>query len=429
MLTSPNVVLVITHDTGRHTGPYDRGVATPNLDHLAADGVVFERAFCAAPQCSPSRAALLTGQAPHTNGLVGLAHRGFRLHAESYRRTIPSLLANAGYQTHLFGLQHEDLDPRRLGYKQVVQPETSRHFRCRDVAPEVEAFLARKPAEPFYVSIGFFETHRPFDPTDGPLDDVQVPPYLPHNPIVRRDVADLNAQIQLADAAVGRILAALDRAGLAENTVFVYTTDHGIAFPGAKGTLRDPGLEISLLARGPGGFAGGKRVAGLVSNLDLYPTILTLAGVEPPADSQGVSLLPLVKGSAASVRDVIYGELTYHTAYDPQRAIRTERYKYIRSFAERPESLPTHVDPSPTKDFLRDQGYFQRPRAPEQLYDLVADPGEQRNLAADPATPEILRDLRRRLVRWMKETGDPLLNGEIRPPEGATVTPLDSYDP
>ncbi|HEX5418052.1 MAG TPA: sulfatase/phosphatase domain-containing protein, partial [Chloroflexota bacterium] len=249
------------------------------------------------------------------------------------------------------------------------------------------------------------------------------------NPIVRRDVADLNVQVRLADDAVGRIRAALDRAGLAENTLFIYTTDHGIAFPGAKGTLRDPGLEVSLLARGPRGFAGGKRVRGLVSNLDLYPTILAVAGVQSPSDTQGVSLLPLVDGSAAAVRDAVYGELTYHTAYDPQRGIRTERYKYIRSFEERPESLPTHVDPSPTKDFLRDQGYFQRPRAAEQLYDLAADPGERNNLAADPAALPILLDLRARLERWMKQTGDPLLNGEIAPPEGATITPVESYEP
>lgn len=429
MPSSPNVLLVITHDTGRHTGPYGRGVSTPQLERLATEGVVFDRAFCSAPQCSPSRAGLLTGVAPHTNGLVGLAHRGFGMHPESYKHTLPRLLSDAGYQTLLFGFQHEATDPRRLGYQRVVQSDRPRGHRCRDVVPTVEDFLAVPPREPFYASVGFSETHRPFDPTDGPLDDVLVPPYLPDHPVVRRDVADLNAQVRRADEAVGRILAALDLSGLAENTLFIYTTDHGIAFPGAKGTLRDPGLEVSLIARGPGGFTGGRRVAGLVSNLDLYATILELTGVPVPPDTQGISLLPLAQGRVKSVRDAVFGELTYHTAYDPMRAVRTERYKYIRSYAERPDSLPTHVDASPTKDFLRDQGYFERRRPAEQLYDLLADPGEQVNLAADPASGPILAELRLRLDNWMTETGDPLLAGDIPPPASAIVTSVESYEP
>ena len=116
----PNVVIVITHDTGRHLGAYGRAVATPNLDRLADEGVLFEQAFCTAPQCSPSRASLLTGLVPHRHGLIGLAHRGFRLQPAALRRTLPRLLGGAGYRTHLFGFQHEAADPRDLGYQQVV---------------------------------------------------------------------------------------------------------------------------------------------------------------------------------------------------------------------------------------------------------------------------------------------------------------------
>ncbi len=429
MSASPNVMIVITHDTGRHTGPYGRHVETPNLDRLASEGVVFEQAFCVAPQCSPSRASLLTGQVPHRHGLIGLTHRGFRLHPESYRRTLPSLLASAGYSTYLFGFQHEAPDPRDLGYQHVVQVEGRRRHHCRDVAPLVAAFLAARPSEPFFAMVGFSETHRPFDPTDTSLDDVVVPPYLPDTPVVRRDVADLNEQVRRVDAAVGQIREALDRAGLADSTLFVYTTDHGIAFPGAKGTLLDPGLAISLIARGPNGFRGGRRVSGLVSNVDLYATVLDLCGVSPPENTDGVSLVPLVQGAAKSVRDEIFAELTYHTTYDPMRGVRTERYKYVRSFADRPFSLPTHVDPSPTKDLLRDQGYFERRRPSEMLFDLERDPLEQTNLATDPEYRSVLDDLRASLERWMRETGDPLLGGDVAPPDGATITPVDSYEP
>ena len=430
----PNVVIVITHDTGRHLGAYGRAVATPNLDRLADEGVLFERAFCTAPQCSPSRASLLTGLVPHRHGLIGLAHRGFRLQPAALRRTLPRLLGGAGYRTHLFGFQHEAADPRDLGYQQVVQPPStgSRRHRCRDVAPaaaDVLAGLAGGPTEPFFAMVGFEETHRPFEPTETPLDDVRVPPYLPDTPIVRRDVADLEGAVRRVDAAIGEILAALERGGLAERTLFVFTTDHGIAFPGAKGTLFDPGLEVALIARGPGGFGGGRRLAGLVSNVDLFATILELCGVAPPDEGDGVSLLPMVAGSARDVREELFAELTYHTAYDPMRGVRTARHKYVRSFADRPLHLPAHVDASPTKDLLRDRGYFEPRRPPELLFDLERDPEERTNLAGDPAYARVQDALRDRLDGWMRATGDPLMRGEVAAPAGATLTPAEAYGP
>ncbi|MFN8636811.1 MAG: sulfatase [Chloroflexota bacterium] len=427
----PNVVVVITHDTGRHLGAYGRGAVTPHLDRLAAEGVLFERAFCAAPQCSPSRASLLTGLVPHRHGLIGLAHRGFGLHPSALQRTLPRLLGAAGYRTHLYGFQHEAADPHTLSYQHVVQPPSSgaRPHLCRDVAPAAADFLARGPAEPFFMMVGFEETHRPFDPTDTPLDDVEVPAYLPDTPVVRRDVADLEGAVREVDGAVGRLLAALDRSGLADRTLFLLTTDHGIAFPGAKSTLFDPGLEVGTIARGPGGFDGGRRLPGLVSNVDLWPTILELCGVTPPPDSDGVSLLPMVAGRVRDVRQELFAELTYHTAYDPMRAVRTARHKYVRSFADRPLHLPAHVDASPTKELLRERGYFEARRPLEQLFDLADDPLEQTNLAASSDAATVLSALRERLAHWMQVTGDPLLAGTVHPPAGAIVTPADSYEP
>ena len=426
-----NVVIVITHDTGRHLGAYGRRVATPNLDHLAGEGVLFEQAYCTAPQCSPSRSSLLTGLVPHRHGLIGLTHRGFRLHPDALRQTLPRLLGEAGYSTHLFGFQHEAADPRELGYQQVVQPRPSgsRPHLCRDVAPAAAEFLAGGPTEPFFAMVGFDETHRPFEPTDTSLADVEVPAYLPDTPVVRRDVADLEAAVRQADAAIGQLLAALDRSGLAGRSLFIYTTDHGIAFPGAKGTLFDPGIEIGLVARGPGGFSGGWRLPELASNADLVPTVLELCGLAPPEDTDGVSLLPLVAGDVRDVRQELFAELTFHTAYDPMRAIRTERYKYIRSFADRPLHLPAHVDASPTKDLLRERGYFEPRRPPEMLFDLVHDPLERANLAGDPTLSSVRDSLRDQLERWMRATGDPLLDGELAAPAGATLTPADSYAP
>lgn len=427
----PNIVIVITHDTGRHLGAYGRPVATPHLNALAAEGVLFEQAYCSAPQCSPSRGSLLTGLVSHRHGLIGLTHRGFSLRSEVLKGTLPSLLGDAGYRTHLFGFQHEAADPHDLGYQQVVQPPSSarRRHLCRDVAPAAAEFLASSPAEPFFAMVGFEETHRPFAPTDTPLDEMQVPAFLPDTPVVRRDIADLEGAVREVDAAVGQLLAALDRSGIAERTLFIYTTDHGIAFPGAKGTLFDPGLEVALIARGPGGFSGGRRLRGLVSNVDLLPTILDLCGVTPVGGLDGVNLLPMVSGEVQDVRRELFAELTYHTAYDPMRGIRTERYKYIRSFAERPLHLPAHVDASPTKDLLRDSGYFEERRPPEMLFDLLHDPLERTNLASDPAHASVRESLRDRLDGWMLETIDSLLDGDVAAPAGARLTPADAYAP
>jgi arylsulfatase A-like enzyme len=422
----PNVLLMITHDTGRQLGPFDRGVATPHLERLAREGVVFDRAFCAAPQCSPSRASLLTGQMPHTHGLIGLTHLGFRLHPDALERTLPAVLAGAGYDTRLFGHQHEATDPYALGYRHVAGAPNG---RSAEVVPAVMAFLASRPAQPFFASVGLAETHRPFEPATTSPAGVTVPPYLPDTAITRQDVADLNAAVQHADAAIGQILNAHDAADLARDTLVLYTPDHGIPFPRAKGTLFDPGIEIGVIGRGPGGFSGGRRIAGLVSNIDLYATILRLCGVTPPPGTQGVNLAPLLSGTDPAVRDAIFAELTYHTAYDPMRGLRTARYKYIRSFADRPLILPAHVDPGPTKDLLRDQGVFTRPRPREMLFDLERDPHEQTNLADDPAYAVVLADLRARLERWMAETGDPLRHGDVAAPPGAIVTPPDSDEP
>jgi N-sulfoglucosamine sulfohydrolase len=242
-------------------------------------------------------------------------------------------------------------------------------------------------------------------------------------------VAELEGAVRQADAAIGQLLAALDGSSLSERTLFVYTTDHGIAFPGAKGTLFDPGIEIALVARGPGGFSGGRRLPGLTSNVDLLPTILELCGIPPPADTDGVSLLPIIAGGARDVRQELFSELTYHTSYDPMRAIRTERHKYIRSFADRPLHLPAHVDASPTKDLLRDDGYFEPRRPPELLFDLMNDPWERTNLAGDLTFAGVRDMLRDRLERWMRATDDPLLDGDVAAPVGATLTPIDSYSP
>jgi len=424
----PSILFIITHDTGRHLGCYGRGAPSPNLDKLAEEGVKFTQAFCTAPQCSPSRASVLTGLMPHRHGLIGLAHRGFRLRNDVL--LLPKLLSQAGYSTHLFGLQHETTWDRvsELGYQHVHRPDG---LSCLKVTPLLLDFLSKEPPQPFFVSVGFTETHRPFPKLEQIPPQVKVPPFLPDEPDVRRDIAELNEAVRRVDESVGQIVEALKKNRLWDNTLLIFTTDHGIAFPGAKATLFDPGIEIALIMHGPDEFSGGKVIDAMVSNADLMPTLCEIAGIEPPADIDGKSLLPLVRGEVGKLHERIFVELTYHAAYDPMRGIRTERFKYIRSFADRPFWLPPNVDNGLTKDwYKRNQPkVFQTPRPKEMLFDLQTDPLERNNLVGEPEFEPVLNELRATLDRWMEATDDPIRLGHVRPPKGARVTPSNVWGP
>ncbi len=159
----------------------------------------------------------------------------------------------------------------------------------------------------------------------------------------------------------------------------------------------------------------------LVSHLDLYPTLLELAGAPLPTGINGHSLLPLVRKERTQIREELFAELTYHAAYDPQRAIRTHRHKLIRHFGDRLEPVLPNVDDSPSKDLLIRAGWGTHPRPRVEFYDLVLDPGEMRNLADDATQADVLVTLDGRLRGWMQETADPLLHGPIPPPPGARV--------
>ena len=424
----PNILFIITHDTGRHLGCYGRGAPSPNLDKLAEEGVKFTQAFCTAPQCSPSRASVLTGLMPHRHGLIGLAHRGFRL--RNNVPLLPKLLSQAGYSTHLFGLQHETAWDRvgELGYQYVHRPDG---LSCLKVTPLLLDFLSKEPPQPFFTSVGFTETHRPFPKLEQTPPQVKVPPFLPDEPDVRHDVAELNEAVRRVDESVGQIVEALKKHHLWDNTLLIFTTDHGIAFPGAKATLFDLGIEIALIMHGPDEFNGGKVIDAMVSNADLMPTLCEVAGVEPPTDIDGKSLIPLVRGEVAKLHERIFVELTYHAAYDPMRGARTERFKYIRSFADRPLWLPPNVDNGLTKEWFRQHRpeAFQTPRPKEMLFDLHADPLERCNLADDPAYAGVLAKIRQWVEEWMAATDDPLRHGHVPPPLGARVTPARVWGP
>ena len=181
------------------------------------------------------------------------------------------------------------------------------------------------------------------------------------------------------------MLNALEVAGLADDTLVIFTTDHGMPFPGAKATLYDRGLGVMLILRGPEPFHRGRVIDAIVSHIDVYPTICDFLGIARPAFLQGVSLLPLVRGEVARVREEIFAGSTWHAAYEPQRAIRTTRFKYIRRWGDRRTPVLPNTDDGPSKELLLRNGWADSEIPPEQLFDLLHDPNEAHNLVGDPA--------------------------------------------
>lgn len=414
----PNILYIHSHDTGRYIQPYGYNVPAPHVQQLAEEGVVFRQAFSVAPTCSPSRAGLLTGQCAHSSGMIGLAHRGFSLH--DYSQHIIHTLDPLGYESTLIGLQHIAEETSTIGYHRVVDVE-SRHVR--DVTPAAVEFLHSGPQEPFFLSVGFIETHREYH-EPGPAEDwryCQPPRPIPDTPRTRKDMAAYKASVRVLDEGVGAVLEALDGAGLGEDTLVICTTDHGIAFPAMKCNLTDHGIGVMLIMRGPEGLHGGKVIDGMVSHIDIFPTICELLEIEMPTWLQGTSLMPLIRGEAEEINDEIFADVTYHAAYEPKRCVRTKRWKYIRRFDHREKPVLPNCDDSLSKDVWLEHGWGEREVAAEALYDLVFDPNEAHNLADDPDKASVLEAMRQRLQDWMERTDDPLLKGPVPAPRGARV--------
>lgn len=416
--------MIICHDLGTRLSCYGAPVRTPTIDGLAADGVRFDRYFCTAPQCSPSRASIITGRHPHEHGVMGLIGRGWELAGDAV--TLPKTLAAAGYDTWLFGFQHEHHDPSVLGYAHdpvgYSQGEVPK-IMAASVTPYVCEFLRSRADDgsgtPWFASVGFFETHVPFHDAPAVTEGSRPLPFLPDTPAVRRDVSGLDASVMEVDRCVADIVRALAQSGLDEDTLLVFTTDHGIPFARAKCSLYDPGIHTALIARWPRRFATGRVVSELLSNVDLMPTLLGLAGIEVPASVSGTSFAPLLVGGRFEPREAIYAALSWHSIYNPMRCMRTNRYKVIWN----PEPQPNNVQP---RDFWESSAsgaelrpFFAQPPGEWELYDLAADPHERLNRFSFGPMRELAAQMRDELVSWLASRADPILDGPIAAPLGA----------
>ncbi|MFX0188499.1 MAG: sulfatase [Candidatus Hodarchaeota archaeon] len=422
-MKKPNIVLFITHDQGQFLGCYNNpqtpnSLNTPNIDKIAKNGVKFTNYFCTAPQCSPSRGSIQTSLYPHQNGLMGLVDRGWTL--PEHNKTLAMYLKENGYKTHLLGFQHESRNAFTLGYDTISKRGPEIQYSCKRMEKDYIKFIDehKNDDKPFYVCIGAVEVHRPFRAWAEPIDPeiVKIPPYLPDHPMIRMDLAEFYGAIQTVDKIIGKILYHLEKNDLMENTLFIYTTDHGEAFPRAKCTLYDPGIKTLLLMSWQNSdiFTKGKVINQMISNIDLLPTLLDLIGSEIPKNIEGRSFMPILRDHNKPFRKEVYVEKTFHEIYDPMRGIRTENYKFILNFEKikTPYQIPADFKRSSSWRYMKK--IFNKPRSEEELYDLKKDPNEMINLRDDPNYKDILKELKQKLFNWMKITNDPILKGRIK---------------
>jgi N-sulfoglucosamine sulfohydrolase len=428
----PNILIVHCHDIGQYLHCYGREtVQSPRIDGLAQEGVRFPRSYCTAPQCSPSRSSLFCGRYPHNTGVMGLCHADFAWDLHPEERHLGQILKDAGYNTRAVGIIHETRSgAQRCGYE-THSPRPWAVEATNEAIAELGR-LAENQDQPFYMSVGFIEPHRlpsKKHPTAdmGFLGDdlepdttlgVEIPPYVRDDDGARTEVAELQGAVHHVDTQAGRLFDAVKDLGLEENTLVIFTADHGVALPRAKCSLYDPGLQVPFILRLPSreGWHGGITHDSMISNVDYLPTLLDLVGISVPQNVQGRSFAPLLDGGDYTPRDAVFGEITYHDYYDPRRCIRTDTHKLIVNFS----AAPAFMDPTQS---WRPRSITVEPANPAlvyhplvELYDLREDPWEQKNLSEDPAHAPVRDELLRRLHAHLSDTQDPLLEGAVTSP-------------
>lgn len=422
-----NVLYIHTHDSGQIFSPYGYEVPTDGLKQFSEDATIFTNAFCASPTCSPSRSALVTGCYPHQNGMMGLGNRGFCLN--DYNEHMVHLFNTQDYITVLCGIQHEygrysehQSGAARIGYSQDISADCSKYsekemveWDTQNVAHFTQWLSSYNTEHPFFLSFGFFSTHREYpDLTEEELEqEVSLPSFLKDCPEVRTDYKGHMKSLKLFDEKFSHIIQALKEKGIYENTIILFTTDHGIAFPRAKCTLYDAGIKVALIMRVPG-KQQGQTVDGLISHVDILPTLCQLLGIPLKRSVSGIDFSPVFDNPNAEIRDEIFAEVNFHTSYEPIRCVRTERHKYIQYFdTNYLKPNLSNIDTSVSKRLYMNTGLINESKEEEQFYDLQADPMETVNLIHSPSHQTDIATLKHKLSQIMQETNDPLLDGPI----------------
>ncbi len=414
----PNILWLIAEDMSPHFGCYgDPTVRTPEVDRLAAEGTLFERAFTTGPICSPSRSALITGMFQTS---IGAHHHRSGIGKEKIQlppgvELVPRLFQRAGYYTSNGGY-----------HPAQKKGKTDYNFEYDPLVYDGPDWAGRKPGQPFFAEIQLLGGKTRDLPAElakarqqlgsaTPAEKLPLPPYYPRTPAILEDWAATLDAVRITDRHVGEIVARLEKEGILAQTVIFFVSDHGVSHARGKQFLYDEGTHIPFVARGPG-IPAGKRRADLIQQIDLAAMSLALAGIPIPGNMQARNAL----ASDYRPREAVFAARDRaDETVDHIRSVRTERFKYVRNFLPlRPYLQPNaYKDHKPCLIALRaaeaaggldavQRLLFAPTRPAEELYDLASDPWEVRNLAADPAHAAELRQLRSRLENWMELTND-----------------------
>lgn len=426
----PNILLIISEDNGPELASYGSPLKTPHLDRLAKRGVLFRRAFVPQAGCSQSRAAILSGLYPHQNGQIGLATWKYHLFNPN-TPNIPKSLQSAGYRTGIIGKLHVNPESSFPFDFAAIPGSNFARKEMKAYAANAEKFI-NESNKPFYLQMNYPDAHAPFIPqVEGlpkkPLTGKEVEALLymaVDHPKLKESTANYYNCMMRLDTYVGDLIKVLKKSGKYKNTLIIYIGDHGADLLRGKRTSYEGGLRIPMIISWPGKVLRNTRLDELTSTIDLYPTLLEMAGLSVPAYLPGRSLMPLLRGESTDWRRYLFTEYHVHSNHNPypQRTIRDDRYKliwnplagtanpgYDFTFSNTVK-IPEEEILAVATDEVR-QAYRLMETPPEfELYDLAADPFEIHNVSEDVAYTEVLTRLKTALRKWQEQTQDPLID-------------------
>jgi uncharacterized sulfatase len=417
----PNFLIIIADDcTYSDLGFYGgQNAYTPNLDRLAGEGMIFDKAYLSIAMCNPCRSELYSGRYPMNNGCAW-NHAASRPNL----KTMPQLLREHGYRVGLAGKTH--IKPKSTfpfasvdGFEKSCVAQRTKDCNL----DPAKAFMTEDG--PFCLVIGLTEPHRPWTMGDAkqyPVNELKLPPHIADTEVTREKFAAYLAEITYMDDQVGQIMKALRDSGKGGNTLVLFTSEQGSQFPGCKWTNYDAGVHTALIARKPAMVRKGSRTKALVQYADVLPTLLDLAGAPAFDELDGRSFAPVLRGETDKHRDYVYtmhNNVPEGTPY-PIRSVTDGTYHYVRNLLPEETYYEKHMMNAdytlywPTWEsgartdartkFLVDR-YLRRP--PVELFNLETDKHEMTNLATNPEYGPTIKKLGKVLDDWMTAQGDP----------------------
>ena len=408
----PNILWIVSEDNSPFIGAYgDTFATTPNIDKLATEGIRYINAFATAPVCAPSRSTLITGMYPSS---LGTEHMRSVYPVPAFVSFFPRYLREAGYYTS---------NNAKKDYNTIDQPE------AWDESSSTATYKNRQSGQPFFAVFNIGISHESqvhnYIPLSGLKHDpekVPIPPYHPRTAEMKHDWAQYYDRIQSMDEQVGAILRELDESGLRDNTIVFYYSDNGGVLGRSKRFMFESGLHVPLIVRFPEKYrnlapaAPGSATDRLVSFVDFAPTILNLANVRVPEYMQGQPFLGKSIASSPEYAFALRGRMDER--FDMVRSARDKKYRYIRNYMPHKiygqylEYLWKAPSMGSWEQAFRDgrlnevQSAFWKPKPPEELYDVQADPHNIRNLAGDKQYRKVMRRMREANRKWLLEVKD-----------------------